>query len=310
MSAMKKTLYEILDLSETASDEEIRAAFSAMQARFATIQGPTSSRAENDLKFAREAVAILTNPERRRLYDHKLANDRFAAEAKRRPTTSDVVHPHDSETQSPHALGARAAGTPQQTQILPSAFFRPKTSIAAGAVTVLTVAVVALIYLGVASVSKKSSPSTQPGAVSASTSRSQGNPQKADGSETSSTMLSSAKQKGRHAEDTIVSGASAQSRIKEGENTPPSRQLQCRFTDNTLASLAPFTITFQEDPPKLSISDEYPPTSVEITPTKLRYTHGRYVTEIDRLSGRFVKNDESGNALFWGYCESVANRRF
>lgn len=69
---MANTLYEILEVSETASPESIRASYERLQEEYAG-RAVGDDDATNRLVALREAYSTLADPARRRAYDQRLA---------------------------------------------------------------------------------------------------------------------------------------------------------------------------------------------------------------------------------------------
>ncbi len=71
---MQKSLYDLLEVSATASPESIAVSYRRLHAKFAELQGSSDGEdATNQLIALREAYSTLSNPERRAAYDEKLA---------------------------------------------------------------------------------------------------------------------------------------------------------------------------------------------------------------------------------------------
>lgn len=71
---MQKSLYDLLEVSATASPESIAVSYRRLQAKFAELQSSSDSEdATNQLIALREAYSTLSSPERRAAYDDKLA---------------------------------------------------------------------------------------------------------------------------------------------------------------------------------------------------------------------------------------------
>lgn len=79
---MQKNLYDLLEVSATASPDSIAASYRRLHARFAELQGGSEGEdATNQLIALREAYSTLSNPERRAAYDEKLASRAIAEQA-------------------------------------------------------------------------------------------------------------------------------------------------------------------------------------------------------------------------------------
>lgn len=87
---MQKTLYQILGVQETASQEEILRAFEALRLGLQEKADRGDGEAANQLKFTNEAFAVLRNSESRRLYDEKRASSK-AITSLRAPTINSVA---------------------------------------------------------------------------------------------------------------------------------------------------------------------------------------------------------------------------
>ena len=71
-----KTLYEILEVSETASDEIIEKAYKVLAKKYHPDlqQNGDKKSAEETMKKINEAYDVLSNKEKRRKYDEELKN--------------------------------------------------------------------------------------------------------------------------------------------------------------------------------------------------------------------------------------------
>jgi molecular chaperone DnaJ len=65
----KRDFYEILGVSRTASDQEIKSAYRRLAVRFHPDKNPNDSAAEEKFKEAAEAYSVLSDAEQRRRYD-------------------------------------------------------------------------------------------------------------------------------------------------------------------------------------------------------------------------------------------------
>jgi curved DNA-binding protein CbpA len=72
----KKTLYQALQVSETAAAEVVKAAY---QAKIAALEGSGAPEVAAERIIVREAYELLADPVRRKLYDEKLREERFRA---------------------------------------------------------------------------------------------------------------------------------------------------------------------------------------------------------------------------------------
>lgn len=70
---MGATLYDLLEISQTAGDEAIEAAFRRMLGKYTTLAGNGDEDAVNRMIAVREAHKTLMNPESRRRYDQRLS---------------------------------------------------------------------------------------------------------------------------------------------------------------------------------------------------------------------------------------------
>lgn len=71
---MQKSLYDLLEVSTSASQESITVSYQRLHAHYAAQQsGSDGEDATNRLIALREAYSTLSNPERRKAYDDKLA---------------------------------------------------------------------------------------------------------------------------------------------------------------------------------------------------------------------------------------------
>ena len=67
--ADKRDYYEVLGISKTASDDEIKKAFRAMAKKYHPDMHPGDKEAEEKFKEAQEAYAVLSDPDKKRQYD-------------------------------------------------------------------------------------------------------------------------------------------------------------------------------------------------------------------------------------------------
>jgi molecular chaperone DnaJ len=65
----KRDYYEILGVSRTASDQELKSAYRKLAVRFHPDKNPNDAAAEEKFKEAAEAYSVLSDPEQRRRYD-------------------------------------------------------------------------------------------------------------------------------------------------------------------------------------------------------------------------------------------------
>jgi molecular chaperone DnaJ len=65
----KRDYYEILGVSRTAADQEIKSAYRRLAMRYHPDKNPNDAAAEEKFKEAAEAYAVLSDPEQRRRYD-------------------------------------------------------------------------------------------------------------------------------------------------------------------------------------------------------------------------------------------------
>src|SRR5918911_2188510 len=65
----KRDYYEILGVSRTATDQEIKSAYRRLAVKFHPDKNPGDATAEESFKEAAEAYSILSDPEQRRRYD-------------------------------------------------------------------------------------------------------------------------------------------------------------------------------------------------------------------------------------------------
>ncbi|HQT26124.1 MAG TPA: DnaJ domain-containing protein, partial [Burkholderiales bacterium] len=76
---MKESLYDVLEVSRTASPEVIRAAYKSLVQRYHPDKNPDNPEAENLLKLINNAYETLSDPETRASYDLMLALEGMAA---------------------------------------------------------------------------------------------------------------------------------------------------------------------------------------------------------------------------------------
>jgi len=83
-----KSLYDLLEVNESASQEAIAAGYKRLHAGYSQLATNGEEDAGNQLIAIREAYGTLSNPERRRRYDEKLAARLVAGESFDRPRQS------------------------------------------------------------------------------------------------------------------------------------------------------------------------------------------------------------------------------
>ena len=66
---MKKDLYEILGVERTADDKKLKSAYRKLAKKYHPDANPGDQEAEKKFKDVGEAYAILSDPEKRKLYD-------------------------------------------------------------------------------------------------------------------------------------------------------------------------------------------------------------------------------------------------
>ncbi|MGB7926086.1 MAG: DnaJ domain-containing protein, partial [Pyrinomonadaceae bacterium] len=65
----KRDYYEVLGLTRTASDQEIKGSYRRLAVRYHPDKNPGDEKAEEKFKEAYEAYQVLSDPEQRRRYD-------------------------------------------------------------------------------------------------------------------------------------------------------------------------------------------------------------------------------------------------
>lgn len=83
-----KSLYDLLEVNASASQEAITASYKRLHAGYSPLATSGEEDATNQLIAIREAYGTLSNPERRQRYDEKLATRLEAFEAPDRPSPS------------------------------------------------------------------------------------------------------------------------------------------------------------------------------------------------------------------------------
>src|SRR4026207_813048 len=65
----KRDYYEVLGVSRTATDQEIKSAYRRLAAKYHPDKNPNDATAEEKFKEAAEAYSVLSNDEQRKRYD-------------------------------------------------------------------------------------------------------------------------------------------------------------------------------------------------------------------------------------------------
>ena len=69
MAEQKRDYYEVLGISKTADDAEIKKAYRVLAKKYHPDMNPGDAEAEKKFKEASEAYAVLSDPEKRKQYD-------------------------------------------------------------------------------------------------------------------------------------------------------------------------------------------------------------------------------------------------
>ena len=65
----KRDFYEVLGISKTATDQEIKSCYRKLALKYHPDRNPGSKEAEDKFKEAAEAYAVLADEDKRRMYD-------------------------------------------------------------------------------------------------------------------------------------------------------------------------------------------------------------------------------------------------
>lgn len=77
---MSKNMYEILEVSQSASGETINAASTALIAKYSLLADAGNEYGANQVKVLNSAYGVLSSPDKRRLYDARLAATKLQRE--------------------------------------------------------------------------------------------------------------------------------------------------------------------------------------------------------------------------------------
>lgn len=103
-----RTHYDNLQVSRTASDAVIRAAYKSLSQKYHPDKNPKDTRAEHIMKTINEAYDVLSNPERRRLHDEWIRTMEQTADKRADPTVQGEPNsPEQCLTNPPHDAKTR-----------------------------------------------------------------------------------------------------------------------------------------------------------------------------------------------------------
>ncbi len=105
---LKKSAYEVMGLSERASQADIEAAFQTLKSAVDTRNDQGDPNAAMDLFNLKAAHDLLSNPERRERYDEQLARSKFQQHTASVNAPKPALAPVNAQTS--HATGPRRSG--------------------------------------------------------------------------------------------------------------------------------------------------------------------------------------------------------
>lgn len=107
---MKKSFYEILEVSNSASRETIDAVYLVLQRKYSSLDPEQHPEAAEQLKFIQIAYGVIADPAKRAVYDKRLA--KASAEPKPEPTPEPTPIAPAIQTEQPASPAGPARAEP------------------------------------------------------------------------------------------------------------------------------------------------------------------------------------------------------